>query len=266
MSNLLLESKGFNIFGLDIKFYALFTALGMVFGIIFAILICKKKGYDKNMPIDLGLFALPSAIIGARLYYCIFNGVESFSEIFAINKGGMAIYGGVIGGFLGVLLCCKIKKYSLLHACDIVAPCLILGQAIGRIGCYFAGCCYGVETTIESLKIFPISTIQDYDGKWHYATFFYESLLDFLGFIFLMFLTFKNNKRGVITAGYLITYGTIRVILEQFRDQAESLMLGNTDIKVSQLLSLMLVIFGILLLILINRKSTEARKWVILKL
>ena len=152
MENLLCESKTFSIFGFEIAWYGLIVALGMLFGVIVAILICNRKKISKEMPIDIALFALPTAIIGARLYYCIFNGVSSFWQIFRIWDGGMAIYGGVIGGFLGVLLCCKIKKYSLLEACDLAAPCLILGQAIGRIGCYFGGCCYGVETLNPNLQ------------------------------------------------------------------------------------------------------------------
>ena len=254
----LLCSQTVSLFGLNISFYGLIIAVGMVLGIVVACLICKKKNIDVSMPMDLALFALPCAIVGARLYYCIFNGVDSFVQIFEIWKGGMAIYGGVIGGFLGILLCCKIKKYSLLQACDIAAPCLILGQAIGRIGCYFAGCCYGIEATNPNMQVFPISV--QIDGVWHLATFFYESLLDLIGFIILLIITFKSQKKGNVTAGYFVTYGLIRVVLEQFRDPAESLMLGATGIKVSQLLSLILVIIGVVLFVYnFKLKNKEAK-------
>jgi len=255
MNNLFLKSQGFYIFNKFISFYGVIIAIGMVLGIICAYFICKKKNYNTNMPLDLALFALPCAIIGARLYYCIFYGVNSFVDVFKIWEGGMAIYGGVIGGFIGILLSCKIKKYSLLQACDLAAPCLILGQCIGRIGCYFAGCCYGIEATSPSLQVFPISV--QIDDVWHLATFFYECALDFVGFIILMVLTLKTNKNGIVTSGYFITYGLIRAVLEQFRDPKECLMLGNSGIRVSQLLSIMLVILGIVMIILILKLKKE---------
>lgn len=257
MNNLLVESRTLPIFGLNVSLYGIMIALAMLLGIVCALFICKAKSYNINMPINLALYALPFAIVGARIYYCIFNGVDSFISIFQIWKGGMAIYGGVIGGFLGVLLCCKIHKYSLLHACDVAAPCLILGQAIGRIGCYFAGCCYGVETQIEWLQAFPLSVY--INGAWHLSTFFYESFLDLLGFGLLIFITSKSISRGVVTSSYFIIYGTIRAVLEQFRDGAETLMLGS--IRVSQLLSVLLVILGFSMLFVIFYKKEKDKVW-----
>lgn len=242
MKNLLLNSQGFSLFGFNVSYYGLIMALAMVFGVICAYFLCKIKKYDLSMPIDLALFALPCAIVGARLYYCIFNGVSSFWEIFEVWKGGMAIYGGVIGGFLGVLWCCRLKKYSLARACDIAAPCLIIGQSIGRIGCYFAGCCYGVETLNPALQVFPLSVL--INGHWHLATFFYEAFLNLIGFVVLVLIFSKTQKKGITTSWYLIIYGVIRFILEQFRDPAELLTIGNTGLRVSQVLSLVLIILG----------------------
>ncbi|MBQ3048132.1 MAG: prolipoprotein diacylglyceryl transferase [Clostridia bacterium] len=256
MNSLLLVSQGFEILGLNISYYGLIMALAMIFGVICAVLICKVKNIDTTMPIDLALFALPCAIVGARIYYCIFNGVSSFLEIFEIWKGGLAIYGGVIGGFLGVLLCCKIKKYSLAKACDLAAPCLILGQAIGRIGCYFAGCCYGVETYNQSLQVFPISIL--IDGHWHLATFFYEAFLNIIGFAILMIITSKTKKPGITTSWYLIIYGLVRSVLEQFRDPAELLTIANTGLRVSQVLSFILVVVGIVLFVFSLKQKIKA--------
>ena len=256
MKSFLLVSQYFEIFGLKISYYGFIIAIAMLLGVACAIIIVKKKDIKADMPINLALYALPLAIIGARIYYCIFNGVNSFWQIFEIWNGGMAIYGGVIGGFLGVLICCKIHKYSLLQACDIACPCLILGQAVGRIGCYFAGCCYGVETTDPALMFFPLSV--QIGGVWHLATFFYESFFDFLGFIFLFVLVSKTNIKGVVLSNYLITYGTIRAVLEYFRDPAESLVIGSTGIRVSLLLSLILVVVGaVMLLVIINKNKRD---------
>jgi len=247
MSNLLLEFHGFSFLGLNISYYGLIMALAMVLGVVCAVFICKIKAIDVSMPIDLALFALPCAIVGARVYYCIFNGVSSFLEIFEVWKGGLAIYGGIIGGFLGLLLCCKIKKYSLAKACDLAAPCLILGQAIGRVGCYFAGCCYGVQTSNQALQFFPISVL--INNTWHLATFFYEAFLNLIGFAVLMIITAKTQKKGLTTSWYLIIYGLVRFVLEQFRDPAELLTIGNTGLRVSQVLSFVLIVVGIILFV-----------------
>lgn len=253
MVNLFLTSQYFSIFGIKVSYYGLIMACAMLAGVLCAYFICKKKDYSLSMPINLALYALPLAIIGARLYYCALNGVDNFVDIFKVWEGGMAIYGGVIGGFIGVLICCKIHKYSLLKACDIAAPCLILGQAIGRFGCYFAGCCYGVETTNELLQVFPLSVL--IDGEWHLATFFYEAFFNFIGFLLLILLVLRTEKNGTVTAGYLIIYGTTRGILEQFRDPRESLMLFNSGIKASQLLSIVLIIVGTIMLFILLRKN-----------
>ena len=255
MKNLLLVSQTFNFLGLNISYYGLIMALAMLAGVLCAGIICKKKHYDILIPINLALWALPFAIVGARLYYCAFYGVDSFIDIFKVWEGGMAIYGGVIGGFIGVLIACKIHKYSLLTACDIAAPCLILGQAIGRFGCYFAGCCYGVETTSELLQFFPISV--KINGVWHLATFFYEAFFNFIGFLLLMVLTFKAKGKGVVTAGYFIIYGTIRAVLEQIRDPLETLTILNTQIRISQLVSLILIITGTVMLYILLKKESK---------
>lgn len=256
MENFLLITNSISIFGREISFYGLLISIGMLLGVVVALYIVKKKGYNKEMPINLALYALPCSIVGARLYYCIFHGVNDFWQIFRVWEGGMAIYGGVIGGFLGLLICSKIHKYSLLVCCDIVAPCLILGQAIGRIGCYFAGCCYGVETTDPMLMFFPLSV--QINGTWHLATFFYESFIDLMGFIVLFVLTHKISTKGVVTSGYFIIYGTARAILEAFRDPKECLMVGS--VRVSLLLSVILVVAGAVILFVILRKERKTNE------
>ncbi len=248
-----LYSQGFYLFGLEIKWYGFIMAMAMLVALANAFLICKVKKYPMGMPLDLVIAAIPCAIVGARLYYCIFNGVSSFGEIFRVWEGGLAIYGGVIGGFLGIWLCCAIKKYSLAQACDIAAPCLILGQAIGRIGCYFGGCCYGIEVVDRNLQWFPLSV--QIDGVWHYSTFFYESLMDFIGYVVLMFVMRYTDGKGITTASYLMFYGVVRAVIEGFR--GDSLYLWGTGIRVSQLLSVILVMAGIAILVLaiLNKKG-----------
>ena len=236
------------LFGLEITYYGLIIAIGMALGVFIACKNAKFRGLVADDFILAACYVLPLAIIGARLYYVTFSGeTYSFGEIFRIWDGGMAIYGGVIGGAIGVALFCLIHKKNFLDVADVVAPSLILGQAIGRIGCYFAGCCYGIEVTNESLMWFPLST--QINGVWHLSTFFYESLWNLLAFVILLILLRKNKYkfRGSSIAMYFILYGIGRAWIEALR--GDSLYIGA--IKVSQLLSILLIIGG-LLLILIN--------------
>lgn len=236
------------LFGLEITYYGLIIAIGMALGVFVACKNAKFRGLVADDFILAACYVLPLAIIGARLYYVTFSGeTYSFGKIFRIWDGGMAIYGGVIGGAIGVALFCLIHKKNFLDVADVVAPSLILGQAIGRIGCYFAGCCYGIEVTNESLMWFPLST--QINGVWHLSTFFYESLWNLLVFIILLILLRKNKYklRGSSIAMYFILYGIGRAWIEALR--GDSLYIGA--IKVSQLLSILLIIGG-LVLILIN--------------
>ena len=236
------------LFGLEITYYGLIIAIGMALGVFVACKNAKFRGLVADDFILAACYVLPLAIIGARLYYVTFSGeTYSFGEIFRIWDGGMAIYGGVIGGAIGVALFCLIHKKNFLDVADVVAPSLILGQAIGRIGCYFAGCCYGIEVTNESLMWFPLST--QINGVWHLSTFFYESLWNLLAFVILLILLRKNKYkfRGSSITMYFILYGIGRAWIEALR--GDSLYIGA--IKVSQLLSILLIIGG-LLLILIN--------------
>jgi len=252
--------NSFTIFGIEIKFYGLIMSIAMILGLIVACSICKRRDMKKDDIFILALYVLPLALIGARLYYVIFSASSySFWEIFEVWKGGMAIYGGVIGGAVGVTLYCLIHKKNFFNVADIAATSLILGQAIGRIGCYFGGCCYGLEVTNPSFQWFPIATVQA-DGLWHLATFFYESFFDFIIFAGLFIAIKKMEKPGSIMALYLILYGTVRCVLETFRDTAEALFLGNSGIRVSQLLSALIVIAGVVELLLIYREKMMKTK------
>ena len=243
-------SSGFNIGSLRIEYYGLIMAFAMILGVIVACLNAKKRGLKSNDILILACYVLPLAVIGARIYYFIFSldNYDSFWQIFEIWNGGLAIYGGVIGGALGVMLYCLIHKKNFFAVADIAAPSLILGQAIGRIGCFFAGCCYGIEATNDAHMWFPLST--QINGVWHYSTFFYESFWNFLVFAALMLVLYlgKNIKEyGVVMSLYFILYGIGRAWIEALR--GDSLYLGA--IKVSQLLSILLIIAGVAIITVI---------------
>lgn len=235
---------GFNIFGIEIKFYGIIIAIGMLIGIIVASHNTKYRNLKSDDIYILALIVLPLSILGARAYYCIFDErISSFAEFFDIRSGGMAILGGVIGGAVGIILYCLIFKKKFLDVADVAVVSLVLGQGIGRIGCFFAGCCYGIEVTNPNLMWYPLST--QIGSEWHLATFFYESFFDLIIFAVLQYLIAKKIKtRGYIMSFYFISYGFVRCILEQFRDASECLMIG--PVRVSQLLSFLIILAGII--------------------
>lgn len=244
--------RGFHIGSLEIAYYGLIIVFAMLVGVLLACKLCKKRGLKSDDILLLALIVLPCAIIGARIYYFIFNGT-SFREFFNFQDGGLAILGGVIGGILGIIIFALIKRNFkiIIDLFDVCVPCLILGQAIGRIGCFFSQCCYGELVTNSSHCWFPLAMlVETYEGsgvyEWHYATNLYESLWNFIGFVPILFAFLKSKERFTPSAVYLIWYGLGRAVIEAFR--GDSLFIGNTGIRVSQLVSIIMVIVGVVML------------------
>jgi len=173
----------FNLFGLTISVYGLLMAVGFIVAYFIAnYLFHKNPEFKKDIALELLLIIFPLSIIGARVYYCVFSETSfTFLEFLQIWNGGLAIYGGIIGGLIGVIIYSLVKKINLLKLTDVIAVVLILAQAIGRVGCYFGGCCYGIEVTNPNLMWFPLARI--IDGVWVYSTFFYiKELVEKNGF------------------------------------------------------------------------------------
>lgn len=276
--NMLSIASGFSIFGLQIKFYGILMATAFIVGLFIAIKYCKAKGYDSNMPYNLILIVFPSAIIGARLNYVLFTANErtwTFVEILQIWNGGLMIYGGIIFAVIAIAIFCAVKKISFIAVLDMLAPILILGQAIGRWGNFFNQEAYGSLITNQSFQWFPFGVwiershftsealeqvvsqfgSANVDGAWFNATFFYESLWCFGGFILLHFLFKKTNTKGLCTATYLAYYGFERFFVEMIR--TDSLYLGS--IKVSVLISGLIFLLGLsyLIYLLIRHKKSQ---------
>ncbi|MBQ7884809.1 MAG: prolipoprotein diacylglyceryl transferase [Clostridia bacterium] len=248
---------GFSIFGLNIKFYGILMATAMLVGVLLACHNAKKRGLTADNIYVLALFILPLAVIGARLVYVLgADRTYSFLEVFKIWEGGMSIYGGIIGGALGVLLFCIVYKKKFLDIADIACVSLILGQAIGRWGNFFNQEVYGNVVTNPSWQWFPFAVMLD-NGEWHYALFFYEFLINLAIFAILMLIFKKTEKRGLVTSVYLISYGTIRFLLEPLRVAEYNLMLFG--IKLSSLISAFAVLAGIVCLVLIYTKSKRRK-------
>ena len=175
-----LPPDSFFIGTLEIKFYGVIMALSMLFGVLLACKLAKKHNIKSDDIFLLALIVLPCAVVGARLYYCIFYEHDyTFLELFNLRQGGLAIYGGVIGRILGIIIFALIKKdikivFKLL---DVCAPCLILGQALGRWGNFFNQEAYGNLVTNQNLQWFPYAVFIEDENAWFQATFFYESIL-----------------------------------------------------------------------------------------
>ena len=226
--------------------YGILIAASIGIGVILCVREEKERKLPKDTAIDMALYAVPSAVIGARLYYVAFAW-DSFKNnlvsILYVWEGGLAIYGAVIGGLLGLVLLSKKKKISLPILTDMVVPSLILGQTIGRWGNFFNKEAHGGIVKQPFLRFFPVSV--QIDGNWYYATFFYESVWNFIGFLFL----YNNRKnmreyKGALTLWYFAWYSLGRMVIEMLR--TDSLMLGS--LRISQVLSLLLFMVSILIL------------------
>ena len=246
-----------DLFGVNISWYGVMFGLGFLVALALSTQLCKERDLSEEHPYSLVWWVFPLSIIGARLYFLIFDGLESFVQIFRIWDGGLAVYGGVIGGFIGLVACCLINKVSIVKSTDIVAPVLSLGQAFGRIGCIFGNCCYGVEVTKKALQWFPVS-LKVHD-KFYFATNFYEAIFDVILFFILTTVLRKTKIKGIPTFSYLFGYGIVRFVLEFFREPGQTLFIGT--MPVSQLVSILCVLAGAVgicvLLFVNNRKSSK---------
>lgn len=259
MKWLLNPPSSFFIGGLEIQYYGVMVALGMLFGLLISAKLAKKRDFKDDDIWVLAMFVFPLAILGARIYYCLFYDHNyTFLEFWRIWDGGIAVYGAIIGGAVAVALYCLIFKKNFLALADVVVIGVALGQAIGRIGCYFGHCCYGIEVEYESLKVFPISIL--HDGVWHYATFFYESLWNLLGMLILLRTINLTHEKGTNLSIYLIWYGIGRFAIEAIR--GDSLFVGNSTSKISQIVSILFIVVGAGLLIynIIKKRKNNGKE------
>lgn len=244
----------FTIFGHSIMWYGILIAAAVLAAIIMCMRRAPRYGMTADTIVDFALFVIPAAIIGARLYYVIFSWKDFASDpirILYVWEGGLAFYGGLIGGVVAAIICCKVKKINPIDLSDLAMPAIALGQAIGRWGNFVNQEAYGVTVTNPSLQFFPLSVWIESTGSWHMATFFYESFACLLIAVFLLWYAKKKPPRGTMVLCYGLLYGLERAIVEGFR--TDSLYLG--PLRVSQVLSIALVIVcGILLLIRLKKK------------
>jgi prolipoprotein diacylglyceryl transferase len=243
-----MDPVAFSIFGLEVRWYGLLIAIAVMIGTLIAAKEAGRKGIKEETLIDFLLFAVPVAIISARLYYVIFSWSYYSSnpgQILNIRGGGLAIHGAVIGGALVAIIFTRIKKLRFWTLADVVAPSLILGQAIGRWGNFANQEAHGGPTDL------PWGIMVD--GVKVHPTFLYESIWNLLVFLFLIWYRKKSKVEGEIFLLYVILYSVARFFIEGLR--TDSLMLG--PIRVAQLISVLTIAVGGA--VLYKRKKTAEK-------
>lgn len=242
----IMDRVAFSIFGLDVMWYGLLIATGVLIGVLIAIKQAKRIGLDEETLIDFLIWVIPLSLVGARVYYVIFEwDVYRHNPIDALNirNGGLAIHGAIITAIIVAVIFTKIKKIDFWMIADVCAPSLILGQSIGRWGNFTNQEAHGGPTNLPwGIMI---------DGVKVHPTFLYESIWNFLVFLFLLWYGRNKQKvRGELFLLYLILYSFIRFFIEGLR--TDSLMLGS--IRVAQIVS----VIGILIpaiIIYVRRKE-----------
>ena len=252
----------FTVFGKDIYWYGIIIALGFLLAVIYMMRRAPVFGLTQDDLLDEVLWAVPIGVICARLYYCIF-----YWELYADNpisilyiwEGGLAIYGGVIGGAITILVLSRVKKIPTGVMLDVAAMGVLIGQIFGRWGNFMNREAHGAVTD----SFFKMG-LMDASGAvtYYHPTFLYESVWNLAGFIALHFLTKKRRFDGQIMLSYLAWYGLGRVWIEGLR--TDSLYLFGTGIRVSQLVAALCVVFagGVLAFILIRKKPDPKKLYV----
>lgn len=244
---------------IKIYWYSIMILLGVFIGGSIILKESRRYKIPEDFMINIITLTLIFGIIGARLYYVIFNFgyyKNNLLDILKIWEGGLAIHGGLIFGIIFIYFYTKKYKVNTLRFLDIAVPGVIIAQAMGRWGNFFNGEAHGPATTLEFLtKIHLPQFIIDgmnIHGVYYQPTFLYESIWCLIGFIImLLFRRRYYRKIGQTTAFYMIWYGIGRFLIESIR--TDSLMLGN--LKMAQIVSIILVIVGIILMIVKNRGS-----------
>lgn len=255
-------SNSFTLFGHTFYWYGAIIAVGFLLAVAYAYRRCERDfGIRQDDLTDVLLFAVPLAIVGARAYYVVFYGnYSSFADMVKIWEGGLAIYGGVIAAFVTILVVCRIKHISSLAVLDITSFGLLIGQSIGRWGNFMNREAFGYETDIFCRMGLTLNDVTIYV----HPTFLYESLWNAVGFLVMHILSRKHERRfdGQFFLLYLAWYGLGRAWIEGLR--TDSLYLGATGIRVSQLLAVITFVLASAALILVLRSGycTPDKLWI----
>lgn len=252
--------------GIEIRWYGLLITMGMVLAFLYAYYRCKNVGISMDDLLDFAIFGILAGVIGARLYYVIFyeGHYDSFIDVIAIWNGGLAIYGGIIGGALALFLVSKYKKISFLKLFDCVAPGVMIAQAMGRWGNFCNGEAYGGIVSSDSplyflrMGVYPhLHDYLDIPGMIYvHPTFFYESLWNFVGFILINIFYKKKKFDGEIFFWYIAWYGFGRMFIEGLR--TDSLWIG--PFRASQVVGLLCFLVGTAFVVVFRAREYKKSK------
>lgn len=253
MNRYILEIGSFKL-----EWYSALIIVSAMIGISMVLKEAKRYKYPTEYVFNMLFWTIIFGIIGARVYYVLFNLeiYNSFWEACKIWEGGLAIHGGIIAGTLVILVYCKKYKVRSIRMFDFIAPALILGQAIGRWGNFFNSEAHGPATTLNHLQSLHIPEFiingMNINGTYYTPTFLYESLWCLLGFIIILIIRrLKVTKVGQPFAMYLMWYGLGRFVIESMR--TDSLMLGG--FKMAQIVSVIMVFVGLIIIMITSRKG-----------
>ncbi|MGN1346310.1 MAG: prolipoprotein diacylglyceryl transferase [Eubacteriales bacterium] len=273
-----IDKVAFSLFGRDIAWYGILITCGMVLAVLYALHLGKFEGISQDDMIDLAFVIIIFGVLGARLYYVIFkwdsylvtdapnlfrNIWETLKNVIAIWEGGLAIYGGILAGLLTAYLFARKRKIKFLKLFDILVPCVLIGQVIGRWGNFINIEAYGSETTLPWRMgiLYSYTNTGIATGVWDmekyvHPTFLYESLWN-LAALVIVFCIYKKKKfDGQMFCSYLIWYGFGRMLIEGLR--TDSLMLGN--LRISQGVGFVSCILGIVLMVYFTKKAKAASR------
>lgn len=259
------SSVAFKIGNFAVYWYGLIIALGMILCVAIALRHAKENKFSQDLIYDILLVSLPSALIGARLYYVICEWdyySKDIGRIFDTRSGGLAVYGGIAGAFIGAFIMLRIRKIPYSTCADYCIPYIPLGQAIGRWGNFFNQEAFGTTThlpwgmTSETVRRYIQANCPNLNPNTPvHPTFLYESLWDLAMFFILLKVRKRSKRPFETTCVYMIGYGFVRFLIEGLR--TDSLYIGHTNIRTSQLLSMILVFFGLIYIIYVRYKETE---------
>lgn len=238
-----IDKIAFTIFGIDIAWYAVIITFGIIVAMGISYMNAKRSGLNTEIFVDSFFYSILFGIIGARVYYVIFNFdlyKDNLVSIFNLREGGIAIYGAVIFGALAMFIYTRVKKQSFWAYADCITPALALAQAIGRWGNFVNQEAYGYETN----SLFAMTIIKNGEAISVHPTFLYESVLNLIVFgILMIFLNKYRKKAGEVSAIYGIVYGVGRFFIEGMR--TDSLYIGS--FRISQIVSILFVVAGVVL-------------------
>ena len=253
------NETAFSVGGFQVKWYAILISIGFLLAVLYACKSAKKMNIDVNHLIDATLAGLIGGIVCARLYYVFFFPGNSYYfenpiEILKIHEGGLAIYGGIIGGLLFGGIVAKLRKMKVPAVLDVASLGYLIGQGIGRWGNFINQEAFGSATNLP-WGMYSDNTELVVPGSPVHPCFLYESILCLIGFVLLHIFTRKFRRYdGQTFILYVIWYGACRFFIEGLR--TDSLLVPHTTLRVSQLVAAVCVVIGVLLLIAFRRKTS----------